>query len=59
MCKVPMSSTDYWIKLCNFRIQEFTHANNAKCNKKKEFPSDVKGLQFDVYGNHLLKSILL
>ena len=33
-------------------MQEITHANNAKCYKK-EFPLDVKGLQFDIY----LKSI--
>ena len=44
--------------LCNFHIQEMTHANNAKCSKKK-FPLDVKGLKFDVYSNYLLKSIFL
>ena len=39
-------------KLCNFRIQKITHANNAKCYKK-EFPLDVKGLQLDVFINYI------
>ena len=39
-------------------VQEFTHANYAKWYRKA-FPSDVKGLQFDVYSNYLLKSIFL
>ena len=35
-----------------------TNVSNAKCYTKV-FPPDVKGLNFDVYSNYLLKSLFL
>ena len=35
-----------------------TNVSNAKCYTKV-FPLDVKGLNFDVYSNYLLKSLFL
>ena len=35
-----------------------TNVSNAKCYTKV-FPPDVKGLNFDVYSNYLLKSLVL
>ena len=43
LCKVPIGK--------NFVTSVYgwkNNVNNAKCNKK-EFPPDVKGLNFDVY----------
>ena len=56
LCKVPIQiiGTNFVTSIHEWK----TNVNNAKCNKK-EFLPDVKGLNFDVFRNYLLKSLFL